>query len=82
MAQNHFFTKEQISLYFFKDRNRYFHFSSNKHGGTIDFAMHFCRMTFKEAIAYLLELELPQKVVSYSTKERGIAPDIVSLIHA
>ncbi|WP_044482065.1 DUF3991 and toprim domain-containing protein [Paenibacillus antibioticophila] len=64
-------------LYFFKDSNRYFHFSSNTHGGTIDFAMHFCRMTFKEAVAYLLELELPQKVVASSTKERGqlILPD-------
>ncbi|MNO15986.1 hypothetical protein D3C76_56580 [compost metagenome] len=69
--------KQSGGLYFFKNSNRYFHFSSNTHGGTIDFAMHFCRMTFKEAVAYLLELELPQKAVAPSTKERGqlILPD-------
>lgn len=39
--------------------------------------MHFCRMTFQEAVAYLLELELPQKAVASSMKERGqlILPD-------
>lgn len=63
--------KQSGGLYFFKDSNRYFHFSSNTHGGTIDFAMHFCRMTFKEAVAFLMELEFPQKVVSSSIKERG-----------
>lgn len=69
--------KQSGGFYFFKDSNRYFHFSSNTHGGTIDFAMHFCRMTFKEAVVYLLELELPQKAVAPSTKERGqlILPD-------
>lgn len=69
--------KQSGGLYFFKDGNRYFHFSSNTHGGTIDFAMNFCRMTFKEAVAYLLELELLQKVTSSSIKERGqvILPD-------
>lgn len=69
--------KQSGGLYFFKDSNRYFHFSSNTHGGTIDFAMHFCRMTFKEAVTFLLELELPQKTVVSSMKERGqlILPD-------
>lgn len=69
--------KQSGGLYFFKNSNRYFHFSSNTHGGTIDFAMHFCRMTFKEAVAYLLELELPQKVVASGIRERGqlILPD-------
>lgn len=69
--------KQSGGLYFFKDSNRYFHFSSNTHGGAIDFAMHFCRMTFKEAVAYLLELDLPQKAVASSTKKRGrlILPD-------
>lgn len=64
-------------LYFFKDSNRYFHFSSNTRSGMIGFAIHFCRMTFKEAVAYLLELKMPQKVVASSTKERGnlILPD-------
>lgn len=63
--------KQSGGLYFFKDSNRFFHFSSNTHGGTIDFAMQFCRMTFQEAVAYLLDLELPRKVDSSSTKERG-----------
>lgn len=63
--------KQSGGLYFFKDSNRYFHFSSNTHGGVIDFAIHFCRMTFKEAVAYLLEIELPQKTVSSSIRERG-----------
>ncbi|MFF2484747.1 hypothetical protein [Paenibacillus sp. NPDC058071] len=63
--------KQSGGLYFFKDSNRYFHFSSNTHGGIIDFAMHFCRMTFKEAVAYLLELDIPQMAVVSITKERG-----------
>lgn len=69
--------KQSGGLYFFKDSNRYFHFSSNTHGGVIDFAMHFCRMTFKEAVAYLLELNISQKAVVPYTKERGqlILPD-------
>ncbi|MNW41215.1 hypothetical protein D3C74_183470 [compost metagenome] len=69
--------KQSGGLYFFKDSNRYFHFSSNTHGGIIDFAMHFCRMTFKEAVTHLLELDIPQKAVVSYTKERGqlILPD-------
>lgn len=69
--------KQSGGLYFFKDSNRYFHFSSNTHGGAIDFVMDFCRMTFKEAVAYLLELALPQMAVSSSMRKRGhlILPD-------
>lgn len=69
--------KQSGGLYFFKESNQYFHFSSNTHGGIIDFAMHFCRMTFKEAVTYLLELDIPQKAVVSYTKERGqlILPD-------
>jgi hypothetical protein len=63
--------KQSGGLYFFKDSNRYFHFSSDTHGGTIDFAIQFCGMTFKEAVAYLMELEMPRKVVASSIKERG-----------
>lgn len=69
--------KQSGGLYLFKDSNRYFHFSSNTHGGIIDFAMFFCGMTFKEAVAYLLELDISQKAVVSNTKERGqlILPD-------
>lgn len=69
--------KQSGGLYFFKDSNRFFHFSSNIHGGVIDFAMHFCKMTFREAVAYLLNLELPQKpVVSFKKDKRQlILPD-------
>lgn len=63
--------KQSGGLYFFKDSNRYFHFSSNTHGGTIDFAMHFCRMTFKEAVTYLLDLELPKKTLLLLQENEG-----------
>lgn len=47
-------------LYFFKDSNKYYHFSTDTHGGPIDFVMQFWNMNFKEAVAFLLESETPR----------------------
>lgn len=52
--------KQSGGLYFFKDSNKYYHFSTDTSGGPIDFVMQFLNMGFKEAVAYLLETELPQ----------------------
>ncbi|WP_039832579.1 hypothetical protein, partial [Paenibacillus sonchi] len=52
--------KQSGGLYFFKDSNKYYHFSTDTHGGPIDFVMQFWNMNFKEAIAFLLESEIPR----------------------
>ncbi|MGC6589857.1 DUF3991 domain-containing protein, partial [Paenibacillus sp. Dod16] len=51
--------KQSGGLYFFKDSNKYYHFSTDTHGGPIDFVMQFWNMNFKEAVAFLLESEIP-----------------------
>lgn len=52
--------KQSGGLYFFRDSNKFYHFSTDTSGGPIDFVMQFMRMDFKEAVAYLLETGLPQ----------------------
>ncbi|KFN12147.1 DUF3991 and TOPRIM domain-containing protein [Paenibacillus macerans] len=52
--------KQSGGLYFFRDSNKYYHFSTDSRGGPIDFVMQFMRMDFKEAVAYLLGTDLPQ----------------------
>lgn len=52
--------KQSGGLYFFRDSNKYYHFSTDTRGGPIDFVVHFMRMDFKEAVAYLLGTDLPQ----------------------
>lgn len=52
--------KQSGGLYFFRDSNKFYHFSTDTSGGPIDFVMQFMRMDFKEAVAYLLETDLPQ----------------------
>ncbi|MDN8588116.1 DUF3991 and TOPRIM domain-containing protein [Paenibacillus sp. 11B] len=51
--------KQSGGLYFFKNSNKYYHFSTDTHGGPIDFVMQFWNMNFKEAVAFLLESEIP-----------------------
>ncbi|MEK3733532.1 MULTISPECIES: DUF3991 and TOPRIM domain-containing protein [unclassified Paenibacillus] len=64
--------KQSGGLYFFKDNNKYYHFSTDTHGGPIDFVMQFWNMEFKKAVAYLLESELPQyQPTSQPVKEQG-----------
>lgn len=63
--------KQSGGLYFFRDSNKYYHFSTDTHGGPIDFVMQFWRMDFKEAVAFLLETSLPQHIPSSAPKERG-----------
>ncbi|WP_213581091.1 DUF3991 and TOPRIM domain-containing protein [Paenibacillus sp. J2TS4] len=63
--------KQSGGLYFFRDSNKYYHFSTDTHGGPIDFVMQFWRMDFKEAVALLLETSLPQHIPSSAPKERG-----------
>lgn len=52
--------KQSGGLYFFRDSNKFYHFSTDTRGGPIDFVMHFMRMDFKEAVAYLLGTDVPQ----------------------
>ncbi|MFB5678095.1 DUF3991 domain-containing protein [Paenibacillus terreus] len=52
--------KQSGGLYFFRDSNKFYHFSTDTRGGPIDFVMHFMRMDFKEAVACLLETDVPQ----------------------
>ncbi|WP_025845224.1 DUF3991 and TOPRIM domain-containing protein [Paenibacillus ehimensis] len=52
--------KQSGGLYFFRDSNKYYHFSTDTSGGPIDFVMQFWRMNFKEAVAYLLGTDLPR----------------------
>ncbi|MBW4080278.1 DUF3991 domain-containing protein [Paenibacillus sp. S150] len=49
-----FHAKQSGGLYFFRDSNKYYHFSTDTRGGPIDFLMQFERMDFKEAVRYLL----------------------------
>jgi len=62
-----FHAKQSGGLYFFRDSNKYHHFSTDTSGGPIDFVMQFLSMDFKEAVAYLLDTELPS--FSSSTSE-------------
>lgn len=55
-----FHAKQSGGLYFFKDSNKYYHFSTDTHGGPIDFVMQFWNMNFKEAVAFLLESDIPR----------------------
>lgn len=55
-----FHAKQSGGHYFFRDRNKYYHFSSDTSGGPIDFVMQFMRMDFKEAVTYLLETDVQQ----------------------
>lgn len=67
-----FHAKQSGGLYFFKDNNKYYHFSTDTHGGPIDFVMQFWNIAFKEAVAYLLESELPQyQPTAQLVKEQG-----------
>lgn len=52
--------KQSGGLYFFKDSNKYYHFSTDTRGGPIDFVMQFWNLNFKEAVALLLDSEIPQ----------------------
>lgn len=52
--------KQSGGLYFFKDSNKYYHFSTDTHGGPIDFVMQFWNMSFNEAVAFLLESKIPR----------------------
>ncbi|QWU13188.1 Toprim-like [Paenibacillus sophorae] len=52
--------KQSGGLYFFRDSNKYYHFSTDTRGGPIDFVMHFMRMDFKQAVSYLLVTDVPQ----------------------
>ncbi len=45
--------KNSGGLYFFIDRNKYYHFGSNKGGGAIDFVMQFFNKNFTEAVEML-----------------------------
>lgn len=51
--------KQSGGLYFFRDNNKFYHFSTGNSGGPIDFVMQFWNMEFKEAVAYLLKTESP-----------------------
>ncbi|WP_209443605.1 DUF3991 and TOPRIM domain-containing protein [Paenibacillus camerounensis] len=64
--------KQSGGLYFFREGNKYYHFSTDTHGGPIDFVMQFWNMNFKEAVSYLLENKLPEyNSLSHVVKERG-----------
>jgi len=67
-----FHAKQSGGLYFFRDNNKYHHFSTDTSGGPIDFAMQFLSMDFKESVAYLLETDLPSFSSSTSSiKKEG-----------
>lgn len=61
-----FHAKRSGGLYFFRDSNKYYHFSTDTRGGPIDLVMKFMRMDFKEAVAYLLETDVQQHLPSPS----------------
>jgi hypothetical protein len=69
--------KQSGGLYFFRDSNKYFHFSTDTHGGPIDFMMQFERMNFKEAVAHLSGTSLQLHSVSAVPLEHGklLLPD-------
>ncbi|MDR2559189.1 MAG: DUF3991 domain-containing protein [Oscillospiraceae bacterium] len=46
--------KKSGGLYFFPDSNKYYHFSTDKGGGAIDFVMQFENKSFPDAVATLL----------------------------
>ncbi|MFS0723677.1 DUF3991 domain-containing protein [Paenibacillus sp. 1P07SE] len=52
--------KQSGGLYFFRDSNKYYHFSTDTYGGPIDFVIRFMQLNFKEAVSYLLDADLPQ----------------------
>lgn len=54
-----FHAKQSGGLYFFKNSNKYHHFSTGTSGGPIDFVMQFWKLNFKEAVTLLLENEIP-----------------------
>jgi len=54
-----FHAKQSGGLYFFKDNNKYYHFSTGTSGGPIDFVMQFWKIHFKEAVNLLLESDIP-----------------------
>ncbi|WP_141499711.1 DUF3991 domain-containing protein [Paenibacillus luteus] len=54
-----FHAKHSGGLYFFKNNNKYHHFSTGNSGGPIDFVMQFWNLNFKEAVTLLLENEIP-----------------------
>ncbi|MBW4079964.1 DUF3991 domain-containing protein [Paenibacillus sp. S150] len=73
--------KQSGGLYFFKDSNKYYHFSTDTHGGPIDFVMQFWNRSFKEAVAFLLGSEIPRFTpLPYSPQTAGqlILPDKAS----
>lgn len=55
-----FHAKQSGGLYFFKDNNKYYHFSTDTRGGPIDFVMQFWNLSFKEAVVLLLNSKSPQ----------------------
>lgn len=63
--------KQSGGLYFFRDGNKYHHFSTDTHGGPIDFVIQFLRMDFKEAVVYLLETSIPLYIPLNVPQERG-----------
>lgn len=68
-----FHAKQSGGLYFFRDSNKYHHFSTDTSGGPIDFAMQFLGMGFKEAVTYLLEAGLPSfSTPTLEAKKEGI----------
>ncbi|BFH65174.1 DUF3991 domain-containing protein [Paenibacillus azoreducens] len=58
--------KQSGGLYFFKDSNKYYHFSTDTHGGPIDFVMQFWNLNFKEAVALLLDSKTPHYTLPHS----------------
>lgn len=63
--------KQSGGLYFFRDNNKYHHFSTDTSGGPIDFVMQFMEMDFKEAVSYILEKSIPMHIPSTISQERG-----------
>ena len=66
--------KNSGGLYFFRDSNRYYHFTTQKHGSPIDFVIQFEGKTFLEAVEILLN-ERPYtpefKPMQYRKEKRG-----------
>ncbi|MGK9250228.1 DUF3991 domain-containing protein [Paenibacillus humicus] len=63
--------KHSGGLYLFKDSNKYYHFSTDTRGGSIDFLMQFGSMDFKEAVAYLLGTQFLPQPASAVSRVRG-----------
>lgn len=72
--------KQSGGLYFFRDSNKFYHFSTDARGGPIDFMMQFECMNFKEAVTYLLNTELHPHSAYAFPHERGelLLPDKAS----